>query len=106
MQDLLLRSREYYRGHSEEALQALIDAAQKVATARDQLEVARVFNEFLNLANLAEKHHRIRRYGRPHPTQAPTPFQPKLRPSPLPIPPIRRPNPSLAQPLCSNPRVP
>jgi hypothetical protein len=63
VQELLLRSRAYYRAHTEEALQALVDAVHKVASPRDQLEVARVFNEFLNLANLAEKHHRIRRYA-------------------------------------------
>ena len=61
MQELLLRSREYYRMHTPESLQALLDSAKKLKTEQEQLEVARVFYEFLNLANLAEKHHRIRR---------------------------------------------
>jgi len=63
VQELLLRSREYYRTHTSESLQALLDSAKKLKTEQEQLEVARVFYEFLNLANLAEKHHRIRRYA-------------------------------------------
>ena len=61
MQELLISSREYYRTRSAEALTALVKVAQEISSSRDQLEVVRVFNEFLNLANLAEKHHRIRR---------------------------------------------
>ncbi|KAJ3167441.1 hypothetical protein HDU88_002363 [Geranomyces variabilis] len=59
---VLTASRNYFNEQSDETFQALVDLIKGVEDPALHLEIARVFHEFLTLAEIAERQHRVRRW--------------------------------------------
>ncbi|KAJ3186021.1 hypothetical protein HDU85_000935 [Gaertneriomyces sp. JEL0708] len=55
-------SRQYFLQPNDQTFQNLVTLVQNISQASDYLEVARVFQEFLTLAEIAERQHRVRRW--------------------------------------------
>lgn len=59
---LLQSGRHYEHNAKSEIFGQMVHAIDQMEDPFDLMESARLFNEFLNLVNLAEKLHRLRRY--------------------------------------------
>ncbi|KAI8825738.1 phosphoenolpyruvate carboxylase [Fimicolochytrium jonesii] len=60
--ELLLASRDYGESPSEQTFQTMVSIVKRIETPSVHLEIARVFHEFLTLADIAERQHRVRRW--------------------------------------------
>ncbi|KAI8914076.1 phosphoenolpyruvate carboxylase [Powellomyces hirtus] len=59
---VLTASRNYFTNPSDETFQSLVTLIKEVQSPKMHLEIARVFHEFLTLAEIAERQHRVRRW--------------------------------------------
>ncbi|KAI9206838.1 phosphoenolpyruvate carboxylase [Polychytrium aggregatum] len=62
IEGLLTASRLYLYHPSDESFESLVTLIQQVVTPAEYLEVARVFHEFLILADISDRQHRVRRW--------------------------------------------
>ncbi|KAJ3263329.1 hypothetical protein HK104_006667, partial [Borealophlyctis nickersoniae] len=62
IESILTKSREYFTHPSEDTFNQLVTLVRGVEGKRELVEVARVFHEFLTLADIAERQHRVRRW--------------------------------------------
>ncbi|KAI9199578.1 phosphoenolpyruvate carboxylase [Polychytrium aggregatum] len=62
IEGVLAASHLYFDAPSDESFEKLVTLIQQVVTPTEYLEVTRVFHEFLTLAEVAERQHRVRRW--------------------------------------------
>ncbi|KAJ3092108.1 hypothetical protein HK102_010674 [Quaeritorhiza haematococci] len=62
IEGILAASRLYSARRDDESFENLVKIVRQLSSSADFLEVGRVFHEFLTLAELAERQHRIRRW--------------------------------------------
>jgi len=62
IEDLVSATHAYHVSGAENDFQKLLAIVKKFSSVEDFLEVARAFEEFLSLAELSEKQHRVRRW--------------------------------------------
>ncbi|KAI9103302.1 phosphoenolpyruvate carboxylase [Phlyctochytrium arcticum] len=60
--ELLTSSQNYFKCHTDETFQDLVTRIRSIQQSSDLVEVARAFHEFLILADIAERQHRVRRW--------------------------------------------
>jgi sensor histidine kinase YesM len=63
IESILDLSQRYYTTQADSDFALLGEEIAKLQSSSDYLETARVFHEYLSLAELSEKQHRIRRYA-------------------------------------------